>query len=168
MTKNKIKLDRFEPTIQWWRHCLEEHGCHDLAKRFEDDACWDAILKAHKEGSVPEAVIEAAVAAIADCEDRHSFIAFTLMRIIGPREELIDKIARSKNAEAAYAYCRHFGDHATLRPVVRDKGDERLAFYYCRDVANAPDVARVVLTGSDAKIMTRFHRDVINRDLHGQ
>jgi|GEM_PF-2271001 hypothetical protein len=160
MDTKKLQLMPFEPTIEWWRHCLEACGCGELARQFADDACWDEILKAHKKHQVPEVVIEAAVAAIARCKPEHSFIAFTLMRIIGPREELIDKIIVSENAQAAYAFCRQFGDHAKLRAVVRDKGDETAAFYYCRDVANDPDMARVVLKGHNAKLKARFTREV--------
>ena len=135
-------------------------GYGKLAQQYSDEACWSDAQKAYQRGQIPEAVVEAVVDAVTNCTPEHSFIAFTLMRIIGPREELIDKIVCSQNAEAAYAYCRHFGDHAALRPVVRDKGNERLAFYYCRDVVNAPEVARVVLKGRDAKIMSRFQREV--------
>lgn len=160
MAKAKAKLRPFEPTVEWWRHCLDTYGCSELARQFGDEACWSDVQKAYQQGQIPGVVVEAAVDAVGRCDRRHSFLAFTVMRIIGPREELIDKIAQSENAEAAYAYCRQFGDQPRLRAVVRDKGDEKAAFYYCRDVANVPEVARVVSKGRNAKLKTRFTREV--------
>ena len=160
MANATVKLGPFEPTAQWWRHCLETCGCSDLARQFSDDACWSDAQKAYNRGEIPKEVVDAVVDAVAHCDPKHSFLAFTLMRIIGPREELIEKIVASENAGAAYAYCRQFGDHPRLRAVVRDKGDETAAFYYCRDVANDPEVARVVLKGHNTSVKARFSREV--------
>ena len=160
MAKEQVKLKPFKPTIEWWRHFLAAHKCEELAQQFADDACWSDVKKAYDLGQIPVAVAEAAIEAVARCDREHSFLAFTVMRIIGPREELIDRIAQSGNAEAAYAYCRQFGDNSRLRAVVRDKGNEKTAFYYCRDVANDPDVARVVLRGQSESIRRRFAREV--------
>ncbi len=160
MAREQIKLKPFEPTIEWWRHFLAAHKCEELARQFADDGCWSDVKKAYKLGQIPDAVAEAAIEAVAQCDRKHSFLAFTVMRIIGPRDELIDKIAQSENAEAAYAYCRQFGDDLRLRAIVRDKGDEKTAFYYCRDVANVPEVARVILKGRNESIRRRFAREV--------
>lgn len=160
MDTKKLQLMPFEPTIEWWRHCLEACGYNNLAEQYGDQACWSDAQKAYKKGRIPEAVVDAVVDAVARCDAKHSFVAFTLMRIIGPREELIDKIADTENAQAAYAFCRQFGEHPRLRDIVRDKGDEMAAFYYCRDVANDPDVARVVLKGRNGKAKARFSREV--------
>jgi hypothetical protein len=149
----------FEPTIEWWRDCLDEHGCADLAREFADDACWDSILKAHKKAKVPPAVIEAAVAAIAQCAPEHSFIAYTLMRVIGPREELVDKIIESENAQAAYAYCRQFGDDRRMGAVILGARDEMAAAYYCRDVRDDRDLHALVERGRDGVAKRLIRRE---------
>lgn len=152
-------LRPFEPTIDWWRHCLNACGRADLARDFADDACWASIALAHKRQAVPQAVIEAAVHAIARCAPEHSFVALTLMRIIGPREELMAKIAECQNAQAAYAYCRQFGDHSGMRAVILAARDRMAAAYYCRDIRDDRELRTLVETSADSPAKRLISRE---------